>query len=590
MTQQEALDILKTGANVFLTGEPGAGKTHTVNEYVAYLRSHGMEPAICASTGIAATHIGGMTIHSWSGIGIKTRLDQYELDKIASSERTVKRVKRTNVLIIDEISMLAAETLSMVDAVCREIRQSPEPFGGLQVVLVGDFFQLPPIMRDNERNSPRRDESYEEPDVDSLFAGKEVAPRFACDAPVWRRSRFLVCYLTEQYRQDDSDFLSLLSAIRSNEFSEAHLRHIEKRKITHDASPGGVPKLFSHNADVDRVNNATLAKLSGTKKVFEMTSRGARPLVETLKKGCLSPETLELKIGAAVMFTKNNPREGFVNGTLGTVVGFDKENGQPVVKLRSGRLVSVSPLDWAVEESGVVRARITQIPLRLAWAITVHKSQGMSLDEAVMDLSSVFEFGQGYVALSRVRRLSGLYLLGWNERTFQVHPEILIHDASFRQSSEEAREFFGGMEPDALLKMHKNFLTACGGSHEKVVSKSNKEVIMSGPGRKAHMPREGMTTYQETLALLKDGNTILRVAAIRDFSISTIVAHVEKLYIDGHIDKNDVLEMIPVEIRQDVPDIKKIFQESGDGKLAPVFAMYSGKYSYEDLRLIRILA
>src|SRR3989344_652453 len=147
MTQSEALNILKTGANVFLTGEPGAGKTHTINNFVNYLRDRDVEPSITASTGIAATHIGGMTIHSWSGIGIKGKLDKYDLDKIASSEYIVRRVRKTRVLIIDEISMLSTNMLDMVDMVCREIKQSSEPFGGIQVILVGDFFQLPPLFK-----------------------------------------------------------------------------------------------------------------------------------------------------------------------------------------------------------------------------------------------------------------------------------------------------------------------------------------------------------------------------------------------------------------------------------------------------------
>jgi ATP-dependent exoDNAse (exonuclease V) alpha subunit len=153
MTQSEALTILKTGANVFLTGEPGAGKTHTINAYVAYLRMQGIEPAITASTGIAATHIGGMTIHSWAGIGIQHTLDKYALDKIASTEYVVKRILKNTVLIIDEISMLGPNTLSMVDAVCREVKQVQKPFGGMQVILVGDFFQLPPINKNNFYNN-----------------------------------------------------------------------------------------------------------------------------------------------------------------------------------------------------------------------------------------------------------------------------------------------------------------------------------------------------------------------------------------------------------------------------------------------------
>ena len=262
MTQSQALSILKTGANVFLTGEPGSGKTHTVNEYVAYLRQCGVEPAITASTGIAATHINGMTIHSWSGIGIKKKLDKYDLDKISSSSYIGKRVRRAKILIIDEVSMLSAETLSMVDAVCREIKQNPEPFGGLQVILVGDFFQLPPILNMKAENEEQA----------ILLASPAGGPvRFAYGSSVWARLNPVVCYLTEQYRQDDHAFLSVLSSIRRNAFGDEHLRHIEKRKIEPNCTPKDIPKLFSHNVDVDRVNDETLAKLAGKPREFFMS-------------------------------------------------------------------------------------------------------------------------------------------------------------------------------------------------------------------------------------------------------------------------------------------------------------------------------
>ena len=439
MIQSQALSILKTGANVFLTGEPGSGKTHVINEYAAYLRERGIEPEITASTGIAATHIGGMTIHSWSGIGIKTKLDKHDLNKIVSKDYIAKRVRRAKVLIIDEVSMLLPETFSAVDAVCREIKRSLKPFGGMQVVLVGDFFQLPPIKKMNLSAGGGSSEGENNEQGELIVESSDL---FVYDSPVWKRLDPTVCYLTEQYRQDDKDFLSVLSAIRNNTFCEDHLCYIETRKIEIEAVPKGAPKLFSHNVDVDRVNNEMLAKLPGEPQLFVMSSHGLDKLVPILKKGCLSPENLCLKIGAAVMFTKNDQRGRFVNGTLGIVEGFDKYSEYPVVKIRNGRRIEVEPTDWIVEENSRVRARITQLPLRLAWAITVHKSQGMSLDEAVMDLSSVFEFGQGYVALSRVRRFSGLYLLGWNERAFQVHPEIIIKDKDFRMASENIQKEF----------------------------------------------------------------------------------------------------------------------------------------------------
>ena len=458
MTQQQALIILKTGANVFLTGEPGAGKSHTVNEFVSWLRARGVEPAVTASTGIAATHIGGMTIHSWAGIGIKRQLSAYDLDHIASNEGVVKRLRRTRILIIDEVSMLSPDTLSMVDAVCREILGQSKPFGGLQIIFVGDFFQLPPIVKKVESSEQS----------DDLFIDESAAvPRFAYEAAAWARANPVVCYLSEQHRQDDDAFLEILSAIRRGEFGEQHLAQVSARKVAKGGNtPASAPKLYSHNADVDRINDATLSSIGGTPKSFAMRSQGSPARIESLKKSCLSPEALFLKAGASVMFTKNNPKEGYVNGTLGKVESFNSFNGQPIVRLRSGRSVEVEPMEWSVEDSGKILARITQLPLRLAWAITVHKSQGMSLDEAVMDLSDVFEYGQGYVALSRVRSLKGLYLLGWNRRTFEVHPEVLTKDVQFREASDEAAEVFDALPNDEVKKMQENFILACGGKRE----------------------------------------------------------------------------------------------------------------------------
>ncbi len=418
---------------MFLTGEPGAGKTHTINEYVDYLRARGVEVAITASTGIAATHISGMTIHSWSGIGIRKKLDRYDLDKIATSEYVVKRVGRAKVLVIDEVSMLSPNTISMVDAVCREVRASGEPFGGLQVIFVGDFFQLPPVVRADAPVLPRRQESFLEEGPSGVFA-------YESDA--WVRAKPLICYLSEQYRQDDDTFLSILSSIRNNTFDEDTFSSLEERKIERADIPDRLLKLYSRNVDVDRVNSAMLEKIEEEEEFFRMEGKGKDVIVETLKKGCLSPDILVLKVGAEVMCTKNNQRDGYVNGTLGTVVGFATGTRYPIVETRAGRKIVIEPAEWAVEENGKVRASITQIPLRLAWAITVHKSQGMSLDEAVMDLSDVFEYGQGYVALSRVRRLSGLHLLGWNRRAFEVHPQILAQDEAFRRLSGDAEEAF----------------------------------------------------------------------------------------------------------------------------------------------------
>ncbi|MFN3466845.1 MAG: helix-turn-helix domain-containing protein, partial [Candidatus Brocadiales bacterium] len=568
--------ILKTGANVFLTGEPGSGKTHTINEYIAYLRRRGIEPAITASTGISATHIGGMTIHSWSGIGIKTKLDKSNLDKISSNNYIINRIKRTKVLIIDEVSMLPPEALSMTEAICSKIKQSSEPFGGIQVVLSGDFFQLPPIVKTEVEN-----------DSQMTFTGEPPA-RFVYDSPAWGRANPIVCYLTEQYRQADNDLLTLLSAIRRNAFSEEHLFHIKSRKIDRHAAPNGVPKLFSHNLDVERVNNEILANLPGESKVFTMSSQGPDVLVSALKKGCLSPETLYLKVGAAVMFTKNNPTEGFVNGTLGTVEEFDKHNGYPIVKTRGGRWIKVGPMDWTVEENGEIRARVMQLPLRLAWAITVHKSQGMSLDEAVMDLSNVFEFGQGYVALSRIRRLSGLYLLGWNERAFQVHPEVSEKDAKFRAQSEQTVRTFSKVARDKITAMQERFISLCGG---RVISEGNVGApIAPRPLRTACKDRStsGERRWERTLALIKSGKTIAEVAKMRGRTEGTILEHLEELLALNKLSVQDIAHLARGS-EEAIARIHSAFRKLGTTKLSPVFKELGGACSYDKLRLARLM-
>ncbi|MFM2331148.1 MAG: hypothetical protein RLZZ26_655, partial [Candidatus Parcubacteria bacterium] len=330
MTQGDALTILKTGANVFLTGEPGSGKTHVINEFIRWLQGSGIEPSITAATGIAATHVGGMTLHSWSGIGVSESLSRADVDRIASKEHIARRIQKAKVLIIEEISMLSAATFQMADAICREVRRVDKPFGGLTVVLVGDFFQLPPISRSRE-------------------------PVFAYTSPVFRDLHLLTCYLTDQYRQDDSEFLDVLAAIRSGEVEELHHERLMTRNVSSADTPTEAPRLFSHNADVDRINAGELTKLKGAVKKFYMSSKGKDSLVEGLKRGCLSPEVLELKEGAAVMFTKNSPQGRFVNGTLGTVTGWDASS-YPIVETKDGLTVSTEPMEWQVEEQGKVKA------------------------------------------------------------------------------------------------------------------------------------------------------------------------------------------------------------------------------------------
>lgn len=552
MTQDQALSILKTGVNVFLTGEPGAGKTHTINQYVTYLREHNIEPAITASTGIAATHIGGMTIHSWSGIGIRSELTLQDLDFIASSKYITKRIEKAKIIIIDEVSMLDGKIFSMADAVCKKVLNSNEPFGGLQVVLVGDFFQLPPISRD------------------------EQISQFAFQSDAWKAIDPVICYLSEQHRQDDAELISILSAIRSGTLDSDHICRLEDRIISDQNVPASITRLYSHNANVDRVNSEALDRLAGVSAIFTMTTKGRDVIVASLKKNCLSPEVLRLKKNAVVMFTKNSPQGRFVNGTLGRVESFCKETGHPIVRTHGGYSIKVAPMEWTVEENGKVLARIEQVPLRLAWAITIHKSQGTSLDAAVVDLTSAFEFGQGYVALSRVRRFSGLYLLGFNDRALRVHPGILVCDQTFRDQSDRAVVDFMKITKEELKQKYENFIIKCKGSLEKISP------------TKTYRKKIHVSTYDETLALFKEGKNIAEIAKERGFTIGTVLSHFENLTMKDKISRDELMRLFSPSLASALPDIHSAFRKLDTDKLTPVFEKFGGKYSYNDIRLARM--
>ena len=257
-------------------------------------------------------------------------------------------------LIIDEVSMLSPRMLDSVERVCRALKRKEDPFGGMQVVLSGDFFQLPPIVRD----------------------GSEV--EFVNISDAWRSMDIRVCYLEEQFRHDDRTLEAILNEMRTGEVSSATramLTTLGKKKMKEDIVP---TRLYTHNADVDAENDRELAKLPGALQVYEMNTKGRSNLVLTLKKSVLAPETLRLKKDAIVMFVKNSFDEGYVNGTLGIVEDFDE--GLPIVRTFSGTRISVHTTRWEIEEDGKTLALVEQLPLRLAWAITIHKSQGMSMD------------------------------------------------------------------------------------------------------------------------------------------------------------------------------------------------------------------
>jgi ATP-dependent DNA helicase PIF1 len=380
--QREAIELIKQKKNVFITGNAGTGKSFLMNIIKSIIP--GLQ--ITASTGIASINVGGQTLHSWSGIG----LGELPADKIKLSGKCITKIRITKVLAIDEISMVSAEVLDLVNAVVKRVRKNTGPFGNIQVILFGDFFQLPPVKGD-----------------------------FCFNSNAWKELGLKVVLLTKIYRQVDPVFVNLLENVRKDCLSPEDKEILLSRIIKDD---GNYTLLVSHNSQAELVNDRELDSLEGPISEYKAEYKGLPQKIDFLKKNCLAKDVLKLKVGARVMMLKNTFREyGIVNGSVGIVEKIN-EGGFPVVKFESstclgtGTGIPILPEIWTsqiydpVQEKVVVEASMQQIPLLLSWAITIHKSQGMTLDRIKCNLGDVFTHGQTYVALSRVKTLEGLFI------------------------------------------------------------------------------------------------------------------------------------------------------------------------------------
>ncbi|HTM63986.1 MAG TPA: AAA family ATPase [Gammaproteobacteria bacterium] len=554
MKQSQALNLMKLGKNIFLTGAAGAGKTYLLNSYIKYLKEHHVDIAVTASTGIAATHLQGTTIHSWSGIGVKDHLTKHDLEKLEKNSRIRRNFKLTKVLIIDEVSMLHNYQLDMVNTLAQHISSINEPFGGIQVILCGDFFQLPPI---------------------SSFSQNDV--KFAFESSAWESGDFHICYLEEQHRQDDDVLLTVLNDIRSGTAGEHTKVPLRTRYKKEPAGETKATKLYSRNINVDAINDSELSKIDSEEKSFTMTSAGLNMLVEALKRNCLAPEQLKLKVGAEVMFIKNDVEGKFVNGTRATVIGFDRKEGWPIVKTYDNRKMIVTPEEWKHEEDDKIRAVITQVPLRLAWAITIHKSQGMTLDAAEIDLGDAFEPGMGYVALSRVRSLSGLKLMNLNEMALKVNAKILQHDHGFKELSDSHIQYLNTLSNSDLKLAHKNTLM------DRFCGKTTKEAV-----KKKTRSTRNTLSHLVTLELLNDNLSLTEISKKRNISIESIIKHLEKLKATNQIDLSSLSHIKDNIPKADFDIIAEELAMSEDGKLKAIYEKYMGKYSYASLNLVRL--
>lgn len=564
MKQETALKLLKAGENVFLTGSAGAGKTYTLNQYINYLKARKVPVAITASTGIAATHMNGMTIHTWAGIGIKDFLSDADLKNMKERKYLKEHLENAQVLIIDEISMLHAKQLNLVNQVLKYFKDSDDAFGGIQVIVAGDFFQLPPVGKNDERN---RD-------------------KFCFMSEAWVEAKFRVCYLTEQHRQGDDYLNDILNAIRAQSIDHQHIQALEHTR--HQDIGDTFTRLYTHNMDVDNINFKHLNEIETESKQFDAVCDGNEKLIETLKSSVRAPEILNLKKHAKVMFVKNNFDMGYINGSLGEVIGFEEYDDHgilPKVKLTDGTVLLVEPETWSVDnDAGKTIASFQQIPLRLAWAITIHKSQGMTLEAAEINLSHTFEKGQGYVALSRLKSLSGLRLLGFNSQALELDSLAIKADRRFQELSEEAETHYELMD---LTPQHNAFIRHCGGTlNETEILRNEKKIAKGGKTNYA------TATLDETRALFEEGYDIQDIAVERGLTPATIINHLARLQKEQNLDISVAHpgEEVVEEVRKIYKRLMKRqnaehFSDDGAIKLRPIVEATSPRMGYDQVRL-----
>ncbi len=428
MNQGLALEILLTGESALLTGPAGTGKTFVLNQFIKLAKYEGKHVSVTATTGLAATHLGGTTIHAWAGIGVLDHLPNGFAEHMAKGRREI--IEKTDVLIIDEISMLHDYRLDMVDEACRLVRRKDEPFGGIQVVMSGDFYQLPPVNRSDSREGG-----------------------FVVNSTAWRELEPVILYLSDQFRQSEGDaLLDILTNMRVNDLRRHHAEALLARTEVQPEVDARLTELHTTNIDVDRINEQKLAELGGDELVYQQHTTGSANYVENLQRSVLAPAALTLKQGALVMAVKNDPSRRYANGSIGTVVDFEPGTDYPVVEFLSGKMVTMMPDTWELRDGDKKRASISQVPLRLAWAITVHKSQGMTLDAARIDLRKAFVPGMGYVALSRVKNLDNLYLTGINRMALQMSEEAHTIDEMLRTRAANDAKRFSHLEEKAAMR------------------------------------------------------------------------------------------------------------------------------------------
>lgn len=557
--------VEKTDMSLFLTGKAGTGKTTFLREVVRYTKK---KCIVLAPTGIAAVNAGAMTIHSFFQFGLGPFVQGVIEPKsdFRINKSKLELIRHLQLLIIDEVSMVRADLMDHIDVELRRIRRNSKPFGGVQLLMIGDLQQLPPIAHGGE---------------DELLRQYYKTLYFFSSAAL-KSMKYSCIELKTVYRQTDRHFIDILNHARDCTLTSQDISDLNARYI-----PGFSPKpedgyirLMTHNRQVDYVNAAEMEKLDSKPYTFVAAVTGTFP-----EESYPTADSLTLKKGAQVMFIKNDPERRFINGTLGEVKSIDK-NSIAVRLAESGMIIDVEPVEWQNiryqfdEESKEISSkqigRFKQYPLKAAWAITVHKSQGLTFDKAIIDVHAAFSPGQAYVALSRCRTLDGLVLSSpvsasvfMRDNAVDAYMNYIsrpVEELAF-SSCYEYFEYEKKPEPEDVAPVKKVKV------NKEKPKKEKKEELRDDTGKK-------LSTFECSYKLYNQGNTVEQIAEKRGLNQSTIEGHLARYVASGDI---DVHEFVDGDTLQKVEAY--CMEHPEEKALKPIFEHFDAKIPYSVLRM-----
>lgn len=557
--------VEKTDMSLFLTGKAGTGKTTFLREVVRYTKK---KCIVLAPTGIAAVNAGAMTIHSFFQFGLGPFVQGVIEPKsdFRINKSKLELIRHLQLLIIDEVSMVRADLMDHIDVELRRIRRNSKPFGGVQLLMIGDLQQLPPIAHGGE---------------DELLRQYYKTLYFFSSAAL-KSMKYSCIELKNVYRQTDRHFIDILNHARDCTLTSQDISDLNARYI-----PGFSPKpedgyirLMTHNRQVDYVNETEMEKLDSKPYTFVAAVTGTFP-----EESYPTADSLTLKKGAQVMFIKNDPERRFINGTLGEVKSIDK-NSIAVRLAESGTIIDVEPMEWQNiryqfdEESKEISSkqigRFKQYPLKAAWAITVHKSQGLTFDKAIIDVHAAFSPGQAYVALSRCRTLDGLVLSSpvsasvfMRDNAVDAYMNYIsrpVEELAF-SSCYECFEYEKKLEPEEVAPVEKVKV------NKEKPKKEKKEELRDESGKK-------LNTFEYSYWLYNQGNTVNQIAEKRGLNQSTIEGHLARYVASGDIDVHEFVD------GDTLQKIEAYFMEHPEEKaLKPIFEHFDAKIPYGVLRM-----